>query len=217
MGFFDMPSFTPTPPQRQPDPPWPVWMKPEAVLPGIVAGEQVLARADSAVIELGSIWGYPNGFEVEINVRLRRLESGLQSLDPNLIRLYHRVRLLGEAPPRLVPEEFLRFGVLYADGRVGTNMDPRPLPPPEMEPSNPILFPVLVGGGGPLRRVDIRYWIWSLPPRGPLTFVCEWPAHGIAETRTEIDSQPILDAASRSVALWPEEPSSPDELTFRLT
>jgi len=48
MGFFDVPSFTPAPPVQQPDPPWPVWMKPEVVLPGVVAGEQLLASAERA-------------------------------------------------------------------------------------------------------------------------------------------------------------------------
>jgi hypothetical protein len=42
------------------------------------------------------------------------------------------------------------------------------------------------------------------------------PAQGIAETRTTIDSQPVLDAAGRSFELWPEEPGSPDELHLRL-
>jgi len=31
-----------------------------------------------------------------------------------------------------------------------------------------------------------------------------WPAFGIAESRSGIDAQLILDAARRSVRLWPE-------------
>jgi hypothetical protein len=38
---------------------------------------------------------------------------------------------------------------------------------------------------------------------GPLEFVCEWPAFGVAETRAVI-AQLILDAAGRSIGLWPE-------------
>ena len=52
----------------------------------------------------------------------------------------------------------------------------------------------------------------SSPPRshrwplaGPLEFVCEWPTFGIAETRADIDAQLILDAAQRSIRLWPED------------
>jgi hypothetical protein len=39
---------------------------------------------------------------------------------------------------------------------------------------------------------------------GPLEFVCEWPALGIAESRAGIEAQLILDAAQRSIRLWPE-------------
>jgi hypothetical protein len=35
-------------------------------------------------------------------------------------------------------------------------------------------------------------------------FVCEWPVHHIGESRAEVDAGPILDAAARSIVLWPE-------------
>jgi hypothetical protein len=40
-----------------------------------------------------------------------------------------------------------------------------------------------------------------------IRIVCEWPAFGIAESRAGIDGQLILDAARRSVRLWPENDS----------
>lgn len=48
-------------------------------------------------------------------------------------------------------------------------------------------------------------WVWPLPPAGPLEFICQWPVYGIGETRIGIDGQLILDAARRSVQLWPED------------
>ena len=39
----------------------------------------------------------------------------------------------------------------------------------------------------------------------PLEFSCQWPVYGIGETRISIDGQLILDAARRSVQLWPED------------
>jgi hypothetical protein len=42
------------------------------------------------------------------------------------------------------------------------------------------------------------------PPPGPLEFVCEWPAFDIGESRAGADAQLILDAARRSIRLWPE-------------
>jgi hypothetical protein len=46
-------------------------------------------------------------------------------------------------------------------------------------------------------------WVYGLPPPGPLAFVVEWPARGIAETRAEIDAGLVLEAASRAVPAWP--------------
>jgi len=54
---------------------------------------------------------------------------------------------------------------------------------------------------------------WPLPPAGPLEFVCEWPAFGIAESRAGIDARLILDAARHSVRLWPETAADGEILT----
>ena len=50
-----------------------------------------------------------------------------------------------------------------------------------------------------------QWWVWPLPPAGPLEFICQWPVYGIGETRVGIDGQVILDAARLSVQLWPED------------
>src|SRR6266542_2635382 len=80
-----------------------------------------------------------------------------------------------------LPAEFLRLGVQFPDGG---------------------------GGGG--RRYDMRYWVWPLPPPGPVAFVCQWPAHDIPESRVEIDARLILDAAARAIGLWPEDGQGSD-------
>ena len=61
------------------------------------------------------------------------------------------------------------------------------------------------GFGGGLRHRNWSYWVSPLPPAGPVTFVCEWAAAGIPETRASLDGQLIVDAARRSVRLWPED------------
>jgi hypothetical protein len=73
----------------------------------------------------------------------------------------------------------------------------------ESEPTGPILQPR--GGGGTTHSQFFRWWAWPLPPTGPLEFICQWPMYEIAETRASIDAQLILDAAQRSVRLWPED------------
>jgi hypothetical protein len=44
------------------------------------------------------------------------------------------------------------------------------------------------GGSGGVGGWDEQYWVAPLPPPGPVAFVCEWPAAGIALTRGEVDA-----------------------------
>jgi hypothetical protein len=96
-----------------------------------------------------------------------------------------------------------RFGMQLADGSKVISDHGGRRPDDDAEPEGPILRPFL-GGGGPRSHFS-RWWAWPLPPAGPLEFVCEWPTFGIAETRADIDAQLILDAAQRSIRLWPED------------
>jgi hypothetical protein len=112
--------------------------------------------------------------------------------------------LPGIAPVELViarTDELLRFGVQFADGRKATNLD-RPSYDPDREPDRPVL--IQHGGGGGLAW-DMEHWVWPLPPPGPFTFVCEWPARGIEESGAEIDAGSILEAAGRAVTFWPDD------------
>ncbi|HJQ73889.1 MAG TPA: hypothetical protein VJ814_03310, partial [Gaiellaceae bacterium] len=102
--------------------------------------------------------------------------------------------------------EVLRLGVQFSDGRKATNVDgrmPFGMPgEPDEPPEGPVLFPR--GGGGGDGRWQQGFWVWPLPPAGPLAFVCEWPAAGIPETRNEIDAALVRDAAADAAVLWPD-------------
>lgn len=47
------------------------------------------------------------------------------------------------------------------------------------------------------------FWLWPLPPPGPLAFVVEWPSENIELTRHKVDVALLLDAAAQSEVLWP--------------
>ncbi len=199
MSFFDR--LPPVPP-REPEPPRPAWMKPEAALAGVVAEELLLARTDDTAIAITGLMAYRTGFDFILSAVLRREDRRGHMFDPGL----HHLR--GRHHDEPLPAEFLRLGVQFADGGVATNLDQRPFPAPDAEPAGPVLLPDGGGGGG--RRYDMRYWVWPLPPPGPLAFVCQWPAHGIPESRVEIDARLVLDAAARAIDLWPEDHQASD-------
>jgi hypothetical protein len=70
---------------------------------------------------------------------------------------------------------------------------------------NPQADPAIARWRRHLALSALQWWVWPLPPAGPLEFICQWPVYGIGETRVGIDGQVILDAARRSVQLWPED------------
>jgi hypothetical protein len=198
MSFFDR--LPPAPPP-EPEPPRPAWMKPEAALAGVVAEELVLAHTDEAAVAVTGLLAYRTGFEVMLSAVLRREDRRGHLLQPDVLHWPGR----DDEP---LPPEFFRVGVQFADGGVATNLDRPPFPVTDAEPAGPLLLPVEGGGGG--RRYDLRYWVWPLPPPGLVAFVCQWPAHGIGESRVEIDAQLILDAATRAIELWPEDGQASD-------
>ena len=75
-------------------------------------------------------------------------------------------------------------------------------PPERLQ--GPVLMPR--GGSGSLERWHGAYWVWPLPPEGPVAFVCEWPIADIPLTRYELDSARIRDAAGKRRSSGKEAP-----------
>ena len=64
------------------------------------------------------------------------------------------------------------------------------------------------GSQGNQRAWNAQFWLWPLPPPGPLVFVTEWPIAGIDLTRVEVDADLILEASLEAQELWPDEPTA---------
>jgi hypothetical protein len=192
-AFFERPAPVEAPRTPAPSPPW--TGPPHGMLPGVAAVELVLASNERAAVYIGRCSAYPTGFELELRVLVR---AGADELDPSLNGVYRR-------PGRGSSyEEMLRFGIEFSDGRKATNVSGRGHGPGE--PIDPVLSGMGGGGGGGRWRQD--FWVWPLPPSGPLAFVCEWPAAEIPLTRHELDTEIVLDAAGRARRLFPDEPTS---------
>jgi hypothetical protein len=197
--FFEFPDLPPEPRQsRPPEPPW--FHSPRGVLPGAVPLELLLASNQRAAVAVTKLGAYPVGFDFEVLVIVR---DGDDDLDPNVIGHFHRPRR-----SRLdAKQEMLRFGVQFADGGKVTNLPgpdgPRLRSRDDEPPPGPVLQQQGGGGGGGEWRQ--RFWVWPLPPPGPLVFACEWPVAGIELTLAEVDAQLVIDAAARSQQIF--EPS----------
>jgi hypothetical protein len=159
----------------------------------------VLAQTADVAVALLDVAAYSTGLEFRVAVRLRELD---ELSDP--FGLHRRGR--GE-----LPDDVLRFGFEYADGRRVTNLGP--FPGFERQDG-----PVLIqrGGGGGGRSWSFGYWLWPLPPGGAMTVAVEWPGRGIELTTFPLDGDGLVDAAARAVKLWPgDEPDDDSTILIR--
>jgi hypothetical protein len=178
----------------------------------VVALDLVVARTECAAVCVTRLEANPSGFALEL---VTMVSQDLEELDPLLFegRRMRRGRGAGETA---IPDEMLRFGVEFADGRKATNTADEPLANFEggsMQrsvavqasgaPGGPVLQTGGGSGGGGNWKQSI--WIWPLPPPGRLTFVCQWPAAGIGLTRHEIEAQVLLDAAKRAQVIFADD------------
>jgi hypothetical protein len=195
MRFFRRSPAPEPPPHRVHHP----WNPPEAEFPGIAPIDTLhFDRSERAAIAIIGIAAYARGFEFFL---ARRIRPGTPGLDedptPDALR-----RGLTE------PQSF-QISLQFSDGRMAVSGRSRG----DSEPTGPILQSR--GGGGTSHSQLLRWWAWPLPPAGPLEFICQWPMFGIGETRVGIDAQVILDAARRSIQLWPEEEDLPSAVDTR--
>ena len=90
----------------------------------------------------------------------------------------------GQGPPRQLIDYYTAAGE-------GRTLDP---------PAGPIVTPGSGSAGG--KRAEFKYWVWPLPPGGPLTISCGWRAAGVAQREVELDGAAIQRAGASSQDLW---------------
>jgi hypothetical protein len=125
----------------------PAWLgPPRNVLPGIAPVTLIVARSDQTVVAVTGVQAYPAGFGFTLNLRLRTVSAREEQQFPYLVD-----RAPFEADP--LPDEFLRLGVQFADGRKATNLDRPPYGLEGQEPDRPVLHQ----HGGGRRRPDLGH------------------------------------------------------------
>jgi len=191
LSFFEAPPASPEP-ERLSEP---EWLGPaENVLPAPFSLWLVLAHTDQLALAIHDGLADTNGFAFTISLRRRR---GRERPGDDPIHLWHTVRG-GDIPP-----EALRLGIQVSDGSKATVFDGHRWLRSAERPDGPVL--IQRGGSGGLHSWELAFWVWPLPPPGPVAFVCEWPAEGVELTRAEIDASAILDAGANAKVLWPND------------
>lgn len=151
----------------------------------------LIARTDEVAFGLIDVVAYSTGFSLRLAIRARPDASGFD-LDGLMRPHFERSES---------SEEKLRFGVEFADGRKATNLGWRR--GPREDPPTISLVPQASGGGA--SSWTFGYWVWPLPPAGPLTFAWAWLGGGFPEQTQEIDASAIVEAGADSEQLWQDD------------
>jgi hypothetical protein len=189
------PPFRPVP--RQP------WMGPPDDELGVAVPMRHTVTSDAqAVVVLTDCVAFTTGFNLGVGIRKKH--------EPEPMR-FPAVR--GFSPPRAEPDEMtIEVSIQFSDGREtarsghglsdevsawyrawAEGQDP-PVP------ASPLIG--MGGGGGGGKHWDMRYWVWPLPPDGPMSISCRWPAGGVPDGAVEVDGSAIRRAGLSSEKLW---------------
>jgi hypothetical protein len=189
-------------------PPW--FGPPEDVIGEAAGAPFVLARTNALALAVWGITAFPTGITFSLAIVRRALDDGDFDPDMDTYTALHRYwRARRRDPDQPLPDDLLRFGVEFEDGRKATNLGWHWDDLPEgQEPPGPILQQRGGGGGG--RSYRHGWWLWPLPPGDRLAFVTEWPAQGIELSRHEIDAEPLRRAAGRARPIWGSSGTEPD-------
>jgi hypothetical protein len=63
-----------------------------------------------------------------------------------------------------------------------------------------VLRPGAGGGSGSAHRLS--FWLWPLPPDGPLTWAAQWLDGNLPENTVQVDAMVLEVAASEAEQLW---------------
>jgi hypothetical protein len=178
----------------------PTWGGPPDDEVGVpVAARMMVASQPRLFIAVTDCVAYSNGFTLGIAVRSK------DEIPP---------QMMGFGPHREHGDEDpgIQISIRFSDGRdsrgggLGPNralMDyyrewSEGKDPPE--PVGPIIGQQGGGGGG--LRWDFNYFIWPLPPDGPVTITCKWPGRGLQTAGKELNGTAIRAAGLKSRSVW---------------
>ena len=186
MGFFDSFPATPAPAEQPPPPPW--FGPPPRGFGGYVKARLVLVNTPSALLVVDRLLAFPSGLEFTTLAAQR--QGPTDAADP--FRWDSRHRETPDPPPDVV-----RLAIVFSDGQIASNLLDRHWG--EEPPRGPVVGSF--SGQGHRGHWERRWWLWPLPPTGPVKFVIEWPSEGVPETSAVVEAEQLHAAAAEALVV----------------
>jgi hypothetical protein len=153
-------------------------------VPSTLAVDAVLSQDDSAVVSISHLDVYPNGFRINVAILLNPNKAA------DTQSRIHRG-----------PMGMVRFGVRFADGRIGGRGGVFDVPRDDQGiPIQPVVRPS--GGGGGSGGWKFGAWVFPLPPDGPVEIFVALPPPATGETSATVDGSAIRAAAEGARVIW---------------
>ena len=159
------------------------WHMPPPMVGGQALGPVVIARSDRGVLIVRHVLAFPTGVVIEVEAHGRGTYDSTSFRDPTARALW--------------------FSVRFDDGRETDLDDDFGL----RDGQGPMLhaYATESSGGGPDAAEDIqmKLWLWPLPPPGPVTLTCSWGRVGISGAELVLDGDSLRSAAEHAEPFWP--------------
>jgi len=194
MGFF--PTEPPEPRADEADEDWLAYARFEGhTVPGAVP-EPIVVAATPLVSVVATLTVSEDALGVTWHTICRRIPTGLAR---------DQLALRDVARQGPLPDEFLRLGVAYEDGRSVTNLpwDDDEIEDEDADPER--LTWRMRGGSGTPTVATTHVLIAPGPDAGPVTLVCEWPALDVPESRATVPHDVIDRARLLAISVEPIE------------
>jgi hypothetical protein len=169
---------------------------PDDIIPAILSCNLLLVQTPDVAVYVSRLDVYPGGFEV--NVVVLSVEP---SRDP-----FDLLRDVRNPHGRDEPLRNLKFGLEFADGRRAWSIA-TPWDVAGGAKDNAPAGPVMIGrsGSGAGRRWEQTYWVWPLPPKDIMSFMCEWPERGIGLHQCAVSADLVRSAATTAIKVFTDD------------
>ncbi|MEV4422357.1 hypothetical protein AB0L40_20635 [Patulibacter sp. NPDC049589] len=191
MGFF--PTEPPEPPSEEADEDWLAYARFDGhTVPGAVP-EPIVVASTPLVTVLATLTVSEDALGITWHTVARRIPAGAAR---------DQLALRDAARRGPLPDEFLRLGVAYDDGRTVTNLPWEDDEDEDTDDERPLAWRMRGGSGTPTVTTT-SVLIVPGPDAGPVTLVCEWPAMDVPESRATVPHDVIDRARLLAITIEP--------------